>query len=58
MSRQFTFAVAVSTTEPVRLTEHDACRWVAPGEDAPVTEAVANVIATYRNVHIGCRNLA
>jgi 8-oxo-dGTP diphosphatase len=46
-SRQFNFTTSVTTTEPVRLQEHDAYLWASPGPDAPVTGAVKNVLVNY-----------
>lgn len=46
-SRQFNFTTRVSVTEPVRLREHDAYLWAVPGPEAPVTEAVKAVLASY-----------
>ncbi|MBV9144144.1 MAG: NUDIX domain-containing protein [Pseudonocardiales bacterium] len=47
-SRQFNFAVDVTAPEPVELTEHDAYRWIALSEEPPVTDAVKDVLAKYR----------
>jgi 8-oxo-dGTP diphosphatase len=46
-SRQFNFTTHVRATEPVQLKEHDAYLWAIPGPDAPVTEAVKAVLASY-----------
>lgn len=47
-SRQFTFAVEVTSPEPVRLQEHDAYQWAPLAEEPPVTDAVKEVLARYR----------
>lgn len=47
-SRQFNFAVDVTTPGPVLLTEHDEYRWVAIAEEPPVTDSVKTVLARYR----------
>jgi 8-oxo-dGTP diphosphatase len=52
-SRQFTFAVTVVAPGPVALTEHDEHRWHPLEQDAPVTDAVAQVLATYRRAAVG-----
>lgn len=52
-SRQHNFATSVSATEPVRLQEHDAYLWAALTQDAPVTEAVKNVLARYTQALTG-----
>jgi len=44
-SRQFNFAATVAATEPVRLREHGACFWAAPGPDAPGTDAVKDILS-------------
>ncbi|WP_027660902.1 NUDIX hydrolase [Salinispora fenicalii] len=49
-TRQFTFAVAVGTTEPVRLTEHDSYQWAPLNGDVPVTDAVSTLLDTYRQL--------
>lgn len=46
-SRQFNFAVAVSASEPVTLTEHDAYTWTGITDELPVTDAVKAVLATF-----------
>ena len=48
LSRQFNFAVECDASEPVRLTEHTAHSWAALGAAAPVTDAVAQTLASYR----------
>lgn len=47
-SRQFNFAVDVASPGPVRLQEHDAYRWTPLTEEPPVTGAVKEVLARYR----------
>jgi 8-oxo-dGTP diphosphatase len=47
LSRQFTFTVTVTGTEPVLLTEHDAHAWARPDTDLPVSDAVKRLIASY-----------
>jgi 8-oxo-dGTP diphosphatase len=49
-SRQFNFAVDVSASEPVALTEHDGYRWAKLTEELPVTDAVKEVLNKYREV--------
>jgi 8-oxo-dGTP diphosphatase len=49
-SRQFNFAVDVTASEPVRLQEHDAYRWVPLTEEPPVTHAVKSVLVRYREL--------
>ncbi|WP_028663301.1 NUDIX hydrolase [Saccharomonospora halophila] len=49
-SRQCNFAVEVSAPEPIELREHDAYTWTALVEDPPVTDAVKDVLSTYREV--------
>ncbi|MEU7631484.1 NUDIX domain-containing protein [Nocardia sp. NPDC049220] len=49
-SRQFNFTVAVSVPEPVKLTEHDAYTWTGITEELPVTDAVKDVLNTYRAI--------
>ncbi|MFC4337591.1 NUDIX hydrolase [Salininema proteolyticum] len=44
-SRQFTFTVAVATTEPVQLSEHDTYGWVPPGSTVAVSDEVAGLLA-------------
>jgi 8-oxo-dGTP diphosphatase len=46
-SRQFNFTTSVTTTGPVRLQEHDAYLWASPDPDAPVTDAIKNVLGNY-----------
>jgi 8-oxo-dGTP diphosphatase len=52
-SRQFNFTTTVTAAEPVRLQEHDAYLWVAATPDAPVTNAVKEVLAAY--LHFAAR---
>ena len=47
-SRQFNFAVDVTSPEPVVLQEHDAYTWTALTEEPPVTDAVKEVLSKYR----------
>jgi 8-oxo-dGTP diphosphatase len=54
-SRQFNFTTDETATGPVRLQEHDAYRWAAPDADAPVTDAVKNVLTNYAQVIAGQR---
>ncbi|MGO4518912.1 NUDIX domain-containing protein [Terriglobus sp. 2YAB30_2] len=49
-SRQFNFTVAVSVPGPVKLTEHDAYTWTGITEELPVTDAVKDVLTTYRSI--------
>ncbi|WP_327112404.1 NUDIX domain-containing protein [Nocardia sp. NBC_01730] len=49
-SRQFNFTVDVVDPEPVKLTEHDVYTWTSLSEDPPVTEAVKNVLAIYKEI--------
>lgn len=49
-SRQFNFAVAVTATEPVRLTEHHGYLWAPLGGELPVTDTVSQLFHTYRNL--------
>lgn len=49
-TRQFTFAVAVRSAGPVRLTEHDGYQWAPLDGEPPVTDAVSAVLATYRQL--------
>jgi 8-oxo-dGTP diphosphatase len=46
-TRQFTFAVAVHTTGPIILTEHDEYCWSELGGQLPVTDAVRDLLAGY-----------
>ncbi len=48
LSRQFNFAVDVTTTEPVVLTEHDEHIWSPLTDDLPVTDAVKVVLDAFR----------
>ncbi|MFE3442876.1 NUDIX domain-containing protein [Nocardia sp. NPDC059180] len=48
-SRQFNFAVECVAVEPIRLAEHDAYTWTALTDEPPVTEAVKQTLAHYRN---------
>ncbi|EHR48727.1 Zn-finger containing NTP pyrophosphohydrolase [Saccharomonospora marina XMU15] len=50
-SRQFNFAVSVARSEPVRLTEHDLYLWASLDEQPPVTDAVKEIVQTYRGLH-------
>ena len=47
-TRQFTFAVTVTSTERVVLQEHDEYRWTPIVDEPPVTDAVKQVLARYR----------
>ncbi|RDI43318.1 hypothetical protein [Nocardia mexicana] len=47
-SRQFNFAVDVAAAEPVVLQEHNAYTWTNLTEEPPVTDAVKQVLARYR----------
>ncbi|MGQ0773921.1 MAG: NUDIX hydrolase [Pseudonocardiales bacterium] len=47
-SRQFNFAVSVTSSEPVVLTEHDSYQWTSIDSELPVTDAVKQVFETYR----------
>ncbi|UQS22869.1 NUDIX domain-containing protein [Amycolatopsis thermalba] len=47
-SRQFNFAVDVTAPEPILLQEHDAYQWTSLAEEPPVTDAVKEVLAKYR----------
>jgi 8-oxo-dGTP diphosphatase len=49
-ARQFTFAVNVSTTAPVILTEHDTYQWAPLVDDPPVTDAVKGILTAYRKL--------
>jgi 8-oxo-dGTP diphosphatase len=49
-SRQFNFAVDVHSPEPVQLHEHDAYTWTALTEEPPVTDAVWQVLADFRDL--------
>lgn len=48
-SRQFTFVVTVTANGPVTLTEHDEYRWHPLDDDPPVTDAVRNLLDSYRD---------
>jgi 8-oxo-dGTP diphosphatase len=50
-SRQFNFAVDVTSPEPVELQEHDAYTWTPLTEEPPVTDAVKDVLSKYRDLH-------
>jgi len=52
-SRQFNFAVDVTTPEPIALQEHDAYQWTPLAEEAPVTDAVKEVLAKYHELGAG-----
>ncbi|MFG3339507.1 NUDIX hydrolase [Glycomyces sp. NPDC048151] len=45
-SRQFNFAIEVSATEPVVLTEHDDFQWREITDKLPVSESVKQTLAT------------
>lgn len=47
-SRQFNFTV-ITTSESIRLQEHDAYLWTAPTREAPVTDSVKAILASYTN---------
>lgn len=47
-TRQFTFTVTVSSTEPVRLTEHDDYQWAPLSDEVPATDAVSTLLNTYK----------
>ncbi|WP_040700432.1 NUDIX domain-containing protein [Nocardia vinacea] len=49
-SRQFNFTVEVANTDTVQLTEHDAFTWTSLVEEPPVTDAVKQVLARYREI--------
>ncbi|MFJ1460901.1 NUDIX domain-containing protein [Nocardia sp. N2S4-5] len=49
-SRQFNFTVEVANTDTVQLTEHDAYTWTSLAEEPPVTDAVKQVLARYREI--------
>lgn len=49
-SRQFNFTVDVESAEPVELTEHDASTWTSLVDEPPVTDAVKQVLARYREI--------
>lgn len=51
-SRQFNFAVGVTAPEPVELTEHHSYLWVSFTEELPVTDAVKDVLAKYRELRV------
>ncbi|MGV9673815.1 NUDIX hydrolase [Nocardia sp. NPDC003482] len=46
--RQFNFTVDVASPEPIVLREHDAYAWSALVEEPPVTDAVRQILAHYR----------
>jgi 8-oxo-dGTP diphosphatase len=46
-SRQFNFTTTVAAAEPIHLQEHDAYLWAVPTPDAPVTDAVRDVLGSY-----------
>lgn len=50
-SRQFNFAVDVTSPEPIELQEHDAYTWTPLTEELPVTDAVKDVLNKYRELH-------
>lgn len=47
-SRQFNFTVGVTSSEPVKLTEHVAHTWNSLAEEPPVTDAVKEILRRYR----------
>lgn len=49
-ARQFNFAVDVKAPDSVQLQEHDAYTWTELKDEPPVTDAVQQVLATYRAV--------
>ncbi|WP_322759071.1 NUDIX hydrolase [Frankia sp. Cr2] len=49
-SRQFNFAVDVTSPEPIELQEHDAYTWTPINEELSVTDAVKDVLGTYREL--------
>ncbi len=49
-SRQFNFAVDVESAELVELTEHDVYTWTSLVDEPPVTDAVKQVLARYRDI--------
>ncbi|WP_227999000.1 NUDIX hydrolase [Nocardia australiensis] len=49
-SRQFNFTVEVANTDTVQLAEHDAYTWTSLAEEPPVTDAVQQVLARYREI--------
>lgn len=49
-SRQFNFAVDVTSPEPIQLQEHDAHQWTPLSDESLVTDAVKEVLARYREV--------
>jgi len=49
-SRQFNFAVDVTSSWPVELQEHDAYVWTALTGKPPVTEAVKEVLGKYKKL--------
>jgi 8-oxo-dGTP diphosphatase len=49
-SRQFNFAVDVAVYGPIELQEHDAYLWLSLSEEPPVTDAIKDVLARYREL--------
>lgn len=49
-SRQFNFVIDVSSPEPVQLQEHDAYQWTPLTDEPPVTDAVKDVLAKFREM--------
>jgi 8-oxo-dGTP diphosphatase len=49
-SRQFNFVIDVSSQEPVQLQEHDAYQWTPLTGESPVTDAVKDVLAKFREM--------
>jgi 8-oxo-dGTP diphosphatase len=44
-TRQHSWSLSVTRTDPVRLTEHDAYAWVDPLDDTPVSAEVTAVLS-------------
>jgi 8-oxo-dGTP diphosphatase len=55
-SRQFNFTVDLEAIGPVELQEHDEYLWTLPTADAPVTDAVKAVLASYTSAASSCPN--
>lgn len=51
-SRQFNFAVEVAAPAPVELQEHDSYNWVSLTADPPVTDAIRQVLRSYRELQV------
>ncbi|WP_322780934.1 NUDIX hydrolase [Frankia sp. Cas4] len=49
-SRQFNFAVDVTSPEPIELQEHDAYTWTPINEELSATDAVKDVLSKYREL--------